>query len=52
MKYIGNVRYRLINVKKIFGVNLVKWWYYRDGHRFYVDRAAEQEFIRYIKANL
>lgn len=52
MKYIGNVRYRLINVEKIFGVHLIKWWYLERKHKFYVDINCEQEFIQYINSNL
>lgn len=51
MKYIGNVRYSLVNIKEIFGVKLIKWWYYKRRHRFIVDRKDEKEFIKYIKSN-
>jgi len=51
MKYVGNVRYSLVDIAEIFGVKLLKWWYFKRHHRFLVDRKDEQEFIRYIKAN-
>lgn len=52
MKYVGNIRYRLVDVEDIFGVRLVKWWYSKRKHKFYVDVNCEQEFIQHIKTNL